>query len=103
MCSFVKTFEVNFIMSKIDGIHSAAQVNADYIWDGLINNGHCSAYRTAFSCVNVGHDSDFRALCKRIIAHAPDLLNGLVFDYVCVTDCRIDFSLNFNHCPVDSP
>ena len=45
--------------------------------------------------MDVGHDADARAFRDFIVAHAPDLLDGFVFDDLRIGDRRRDLALDF--------
>ena len=93
----VQLLHVDLLPGETDGIHPAADVHAHHVGDGLVADGHGGADGAALAGVYVGHDADAAALGERIVAHAADLLDGLVFDDTGEANGSIDLSLDFHH------
>ena len=87
--------EVEFLLSEVYRIHAAADVDADEVRHDLIRHRHRRADRAALAPVNIGHDADLRTLGELVVAHAPDLLDGFVFNDLRIGDCRRRLSLDF--------
>ena len=87
--------KIKLRFAEIDGIHAAADVDADEVRHDLVRDRHRRADRAALSPVDVGHDADARAFRDFIVAHAPDLLDGFVFDDLRIGDRRRGLSLDF--------
>ena len=87
--------EVEFLLSEVYRIHAAADVDADEVRHDLVRDRHRRADRAALAPVNVGHDADLRTLGELVVAHAPDLLDGFVFNDLRIGDRRRGLSLDF--------
>ena len=95
---FVKPGEIHRGFVQMEGVHAAADVNAHHVGHGLVSNGHGGADGAALARVHVRHDANGAARCAIVIAHAANLVDGLLLDDACVCDGRSDLSLN-NHVP----
>ena len=93
----VQTLRIDLALSQLHRVHPAADIHADHVGDGLVDDRHGGADGAALACVDVGHDADPAARGEFIIAHPADLLNGLVLDHLCEADRGIDFSFDFQH------
>ena len=60
---------------------TAANIDTDHIGDSLVPDGHGRTDGTAFACVNVRHDSNRATLSEVIVAHATNLVDGLLLNY----------------------
>ena len=87
--------EVEFLLSEVYRIHAAADVDADEVRHDLVPHRHRRADRAALAPVNIGHDADLRTLGELVVAHAPNLLDGFVFNDLRIGDRRRGLSLDF--------
>ena len=79
---FVQLFKVDPDFSKLNRIHSAADVNAYDVWYHHIAEISGKAYYTALPCVDVRHYANTAALYKRLVAEQLYLLLCCFLDNV---------------------
>ena len=83
MCRLVELFKINITCADIDGVHSAANINADNIRHNLISDCHCSADCAAHSGMDIRHDSDLTATGELIVTHSLNLIPCCIFNGLC--------------------
>ena len=98
MSGSIDLFKINIHLTQLNGIHAAADVDANDIRNRFIADRHCGADGAAFSGVNIGHDPYLRSCCEIMVTHSADLFDSFVLYNRCITDCSIYLSFNFNHC-----
>ena len=94
MRCLIQLFKIKSRLTQIDCVHSATDVDADNIRNGFIHNCHGRSDRAARSRMDIRHDTDSASRREFVITHTADLLDGFLFNYICITDRCIDFSLN---------
>ena len=57
MCSLINFFKVYISLTKINRVHSASDIDTYHIGNCFILNCHCGSNGTAFTGMNVRHDS----------------------------------------------
>lgn len=71
----IESPKINISIPKINGIHTAANIDSDDIWNNFVGYGHGGAYCTSFSCMNIRHYPDFGPIGEYVIAHSSYLFH----------------------------
>ena len=98
MSGSIDFFKINIHLPQRSSIHTAADINANDIWNCFIGDCHCGADCAAFSGMYIGHNPYLRSCCEIMVTHPADLLDCFVLYNGCVTDSSIYLSFDFNHC-----
>lgn len=89
--------KINYVIGKLNSIHSASDIDTDNIRAGLVYHSHGGSDCAALSCMNIRHDSDPAVLSKCIAAHSANLLYGFVFYNFSIADRRCYSSFYLQH------
>ena len=95
--SLVDPLKVDINFAELNGIHSAADIDAYNVWHDLIGDGHCCADSAAFACMDIGHYPYLGAGGEFIIAHSPYLLDCFILYDVRITERRAYLSFDLEH------
>ena len=83
--------------AEVNGVHSAANIHAHDIGDGLVDDRHGRADGAALSGMDIRHDADTAARREFIIAHPADLLDGFILDNPGKAESGIYLSPDLHH------
>ena len=58
VCRLVYLCKIDINVTKVYGVHTAADIHAHHCRDDLVRDSHGSTNSTPLTCVNIGHDPD---------------------------------------------
>ena len=94
VCSRIDEHIINVALAEFHRVHSASDIHAYDVRNGLVSNGHGGTDRASLTGVHVRHDPDPGSFSHGIIAHSPDLFDRFFFNDLCITDRCIYFSFD---------
>ena len=97
MRRLIEQSEIYISIGKLDGEHTATDINAHDIGNRFVDDGHGGSDGATRPRMHVGHDAHLRIARELVTAHAPDLFSCFDLDGLCIRDCCCDFSFDGFH------
>ena len=97
MTGCIDFFKIQRRIVQFHGVHPASDVHAHDIRADFVLHRHGRSDRTAFSCMNVGHDPHLCSFRQRIIAHPPNLFCRFFIERLGIAAGCTHFSMYLDH------
>ena len=93
----IQPVKIQFCFRNARGFHAAADVDSYHSRHDFVGYGHGSADGAAETGMNIGHDADFAACERFLVAYSADLPCRRFFQLHAVADCGVMGSFDSNH------